>query len=1446
MKILIVEDEESMAEVLSAILSNQNYVVEIASDGQSGWELIQDYDYDLLLLDVMLPKLDGISLCRQIRSHGLQVPILLITGRDNSHEKAIGLDAGADDYLVKPFEEEELLARVRALLRRGSVIAQPILEWGKLRLDPTSCEVSYDYLLLPLTPKEYALLELFLRNSRRVFSCGMILEHLWSYEDTPGEEAVRTHIKGLRQKLKAGGVPSNLIETVYGIGYRLKAQEESIAKKQKSTGELKANDTDAKSQQILSSVNKVWQKFQGRVIEEVGILEKAAQALTEKSLNSELHSQAKREAHTLAGSLGTFGIPEGSKIARKIENLLKADRVLDENDGAKLSILVKALQQEIQLCKQVKPVSCIDIGDEHSLLLVIDKDAVFTEQLNQESANWNLKITVATNIAEARSKLYQEHPRVVLLDLSVSYEQEDTLQLLKEFSDRKPPVPVLILSEQINLSEAYATTVVRAAFTPIAGTTFIQKPITPAQILSNVKKVLQQSYLGETKVLAIDDDPKILALLQNLLTPWGLTVKTLAEPQKFWETLEAVQPDLLILDVEMPGVSGLEICQKVRNDSHWSELPILFLTVHQDTDIVNQVFSVGADDFVSKPFIGPELVTRIINRLERMKLVRRIAKTEEDTKNNQNQTKSHNCWQAIFDAEPECVKLVNADGILLEMNPAGLAILEADAEAVIGQSVYSIIHPQYHQVYKELNQSVCQGNKGYLEFEIITCQGNRRWLETHAAPLRNPEDGTVMQLAITRDITTRKKIEIELRESKEELEIRVAERTHELIEVNKRLQLELNERQYTEEALKNSQTRLAGVVEIADDAIISIDANQCITLFNQGAEKIFGFAASEVLGKPLNILLPSRFAQAHGQHITDFSQSQAQARKMGERREIYGKRKDGSEFPAEASISKLKLGKDTIYTVYLQDISERKEIERMKDEFVSVVSHELRTPLTSIHGSLGMLSSGLIKSESEQGKRLLQIATDSTERLVRLINDILDIERIESGKVEMEKQTCNVTDAINQAVNIMQPLADQAEVAISTTIASDYRIWADCDRIVQTLTNLLSNAIKFSKAGDTVSLEVQQQDEEVLFSIKDTGRGIPKDKLETIFERFQQVDASDSRKQDGTGLGLAICKSIVQHHQGRIWVESVLNQGSIFYFTIPLCKSVGASQLESGELESLEFETLEFESNAIIKAASILVCDDDLAIRTQLKTLLEQKGYRVIAVAKGEDAIATATTQHPEVILLDLIMPGMNGWEVMSILKEHPDTCDIPIIICSICTPEDIDQSSNEFVDWVCKPVEEHSLFPILRQVLNQSSKGSRVLLVEDDAGLAELLTTLLKTNEIETFLAKTGREAIQFSQQVNPDLLILDIILPEGDGFGVVEWLRQHNQLSKIPLLVYSARDLDQLERTRLKLGHTEFLTKGRVTALELGQKVMGLLQRVTQSNKSGGDNGKKASTSS
>jgi two-component system, OmpR family, response regulator len=222
MRLLVVEDDRRIADSLAEALTNQHYVVDIANDGQEGWEFVEAFDYNLLLLDAILPKLDGMTLCRQVRSQGYQMPILLLTARDTTEDKVMGLDAGADDYVVKPYKLQELSARIRALLRRGSVSLPAVLEWGQLRLDPNTCEVTYGDSLFPVTPKEYRLLELFLRNSSSVLSRSAILENLWSFEEPPDEDSIKAHIKRLRQKLKVAGAPDDFIETVYGMGYRLK------------------------------------------------------------------------------------------------------------------------------------------------------------------------------------------------------------------------------------------------------------------------------------------------------------------------------------------------------------------------------------------------------------------------------------------------------------------------------------------------------------------------------------------------------------------------------------------------------------------------------------------------------------------------------------------------------------------------------------------------------------------------------------------------------------------------------------------------------------------------------------------------------------------------------------------------------------------------------------------------------------------------------------------------------------------------------------------------------------------------------------------------------------------------------------------------------------------------------------------------------------------------
>lgn len=239
------------------------------------------------------------------------------------------------------------------------------------------------------------------------------------------------------------------------------------------------------------------------------------------------------------------------------------------------------------------------------------------------------------------------------------------------------------------------------------------------------------------------------------------------------------------------------------------------------------------------------------------------------------------------------------------------------------------------------------------------------------------------------------------------------------------------------------------------------------------------------------------------------------------------------------------------YVAQIQDVTEQQAIDQMKNEFISIVSHELRTPLTAIKGFLGLLHTGIYANKPDKAKRMVELALANSDRLVRLVNDILDLERLASGKVPMVLEVCQAEELLQRAVEGVQSIADEANVTL-LAIPVSVQIWAAPDAIIQTLTNLLSNAIKFSPPHATVTIKISAQGNSVLFQVQDQGRGIPTDKLKTIFGRFQQVDVSDARQRGGTGLGLAICQSIVQQHNGSIWVESELGQGSTFYFTVPM------------------------------------------------------------------------------------------------------------------------------------------------------------------------------------------------------------------------------------------------------------------------------------------------------
>lgn len=614
MKVLLVEDDDLVAQMLVKTLADQHYTVDVATDGQMGWELTEAYSYDLILLDVRLPKIDGITLCRRLRSQGLQTPIFLLTAQDNITNKIMGLDAGADDYLTKPFEVEELLARMRALLRRGSAEFSPELTWGNLRLDPSTCEVTYNNCPLHLTPKEYGLLELFLRNHHRVFSRSAILDHLWSLEEIPGEETVTAHIKGLRMKLRAAGLSEDPIETVYGIGYRLR-----LVKEQPAAGKKPKRSSSEREQQAKTETLSVWKRAKERFSSRVAIIEQATTAMLKDNLNNELRQMAVAEAHKLAGSLGMFDLDEGSRLAREMERLLQIGEPLSQAQREHLAALVAAMRRELEQVTGKKSFDRLST-DDRPLLSIVSKDSSLAQELASEAAAWGMHGEAVTDLTAARDRILSKHPDAVLLDLS-SAPSENELGWLRELSARTPSIPAIVLTDRDSLLD-------RVKVARLGGRGFLQKPVSPTQVMEAIAQAMERHRTAEARVMIVDDDPQVLATLRTLLEPWGIKLSTLENPLRFWNALEATSPDLLVLDVQMPQIGGIELCQVVRNDPRWSALPVLFLTAHTDAETMHRVFEVGADDYVTKPIVGPELITRILNRLERSHLLRYLAETD--------------------------------------------------------------------------------------------------------------------------------------------------------------------------------------------------------------------------------------------------------------------------------------------------------------------------------------------------------------------------------------------------------------------------------------------------------------------------------------------------------------------------------------------------------------------------------------------------------------------------------------------------------------------------------------------------------------------------------------------------------------------------------------------------------------------------------------------------
>ena len=478
------------------------------------------------------------------------------------------------------------------------------------------------------------------------------------------------------------------------------------------------------------------------------------------------------------------------------------------------------------------------------------------------------------------------------------------------------------------------------------------------------------------------------------------------------------------------------------------------------------------------------------------------------------------CLASIVESSDDAIIGKNLDGIIQSWNAGAERIYGYTAAEVQGQSILFLGLPDRVSEVPQLLAGISQGTSiDHYETVHRRKNGEEIHVSLTLSPIKNATGEITGVSTIARDITDLKRIE---------------------------------------EALERIRHQNELILNSAGEGICGLDEVGNTTFINRSAVQMLGYSITELHGKPFNIISNSNSAPIYAA-LKDGSVHHAS-------NAIFW-RKDRSSFPVDYISTPIEeQGKIVGAVVTFNDISDRQAIERMKNEFISVVSHELRTPLTSIRGAMGLLAAGVLNTNQEKAQRMLDIAVDNTDRLVRLINDILDLERIQSGQVTMRKQMFNLSELMVQARDTMGGIADKAGVTLSVQLLST-KVWGDSDRIFQVLTNLLSNAIKFSDRDRTVwfSAEITQNEDrkELILMVKDQGRGIPADKLETIFGRFQQVDSSDSRIKGGTGLGLAICRSILDYHGGRIWAESHPGVGSCFYVSLPLFPKIGTDNSQN-------------------------------------------------------------------------------------------------------------------------------------------------------------------------------------------------------------------------------------------------------------------------------------------
>ncbi len=691
------------------------------------------------------------------------------------------------------------------------------------------------------------------------------------------------------------------------------------------------------------------------------------------------------------------------------------------------------------------------------------------------------------------------------------------------------------------------------------------------------------------------------------------------------------------------------------------------------------------------------------------------------------------------------------------------------------------------------------------------------------------------------------------------IERMVAERTTELSAANARLASEIDGRRKIDRARKESEARHRAIVDTAVDGIITIDALGTVRSFNPAAEEIFGYSADEVIGCNVKMLQPEPYHSRHDEYLRNYLRT-GERKIIGIGREVVGLRKDGTEFPLDLAVSEVLLDDKRLFTGIIRDITERKQTEadlqaakeqaevanRAKSEFLASMSHEIRTPMNAIIGMAELLGETRLEPEQHEYVRIFKSAG---ENLLTLINDILDISKLEAGHFELEKIDFNLREVLEKTCEILALRAHKKGLELACHLVSDVpvKLVGDALRLRQVLVNLVGNAIKFTEQGEiVVEIRPGSQPQELLFSVSDTGIGIPADKQMTIFERFTQVDASTTRQYGGTGLGLNISQRIVEAMGGKIWVESKSGRGSTFYFTASFEVRPGPEEPVAPPPVSMQ-------------GLRMLVVDDCATNRLVLREVLSEWGAEVQEAHDGKQGLAelqrARNSAAPfDLVLLDCRMPGMDGFDVAQQIQQDSAFGGMTVMmLTSDNRAGDIARARQlGMAGYMVKPIKRDDLRKAIAAALAEThattseavpepapETGKRplhILLVDDSEDNRLLVSAYLKKTPHTLELAENGEVAVTKFKAGDFDLVLMDMQMPVKDGYAATREIRQWEatgDLPPTPVVALTAYALKDDAQKSLDAGCTGHLTKPikKETLLEAIESISQTIEKKGES---------------